>query len=54
MMRQSQPFSTLLSRMDDDVALAYCDSKQIDEAGKRLADDYQHYYRTVDRGSVFF
>lgn len=40
--------STLLSRMDDGVALAYCDSKQIDETGKPIAENYQYHYRTVD------
>jgi glycosyltransferase involved in cell wall biosynthesis len=49
---ESTFLSTLLARMDEGIALAYCDSKQIDEAGKHLADDYQYYYRTVD-GELF-
>lgn len=42
----------LLTRFekDRDVALAYCQSRQIDEKGKVLADNYFDYTNDIDRG----
>jgi glycosyltransferase involved in cell wall biosynthesis len=37
-------------RQDKDVVLAYCQSKQIDEAGKVLAENYFEYTNDINRG----
>ncbi len=39
-----------LEAFDEDTALSFCDSKQIDVRDKITADSYDYYYKTVDAG----
>ncbi|MEE9332751.1 MAG: glycoside hydrolase family 99-like domain-containing protein [Granulosicoccaceae bacterium] len=41
-----------LEAFDDDTALCFCDSKQIDAHDKITAESYDYYYKTID-GSLF-
>ena len=40
--------SELMPRVDGRVVLGYADSRQINQEGTLLAEDYQYYYGTVD------